>query len=318
MSLINNWDGDWGDAANGNLDDMFPDEESGDGFTDAGSVDADFGAGLEMMLPDISEPSEGMREVPQILLIGDMKSFMVNAIAKDLSEIGFSVTQVLPWVKDVRDISFRPDVYLVYLDNVNNFNDVLVYLDMQVLSSDIKICFIGEKAQIDKAYLSLPKERVEESFVRPVNIKELGERLENLIEKGDSDFDAKHILVVDDDGMMLKAIKSWLDSRYRVTIVNSAMSAIKFLATNKVDLILLDYEMPVTTGPQAFEMLRSDPDTKDIPVMFLTVKSDKESVMRVLELKPESYLLKTMPPKELVAAIDNFFVERKALQNKKG
>ena len=245
----------------------------------------------------------------RILMVGDTKSFMVNAIAKDLNEMGFAVTQVLPWVKDVKEISFRPDIYLIYLDNVNNFTDVLVYLDVQVLSEDIKVCFIGEKSQIDRAYETMPKARVEESFLRPVNIKELGERLDFLIAHG-SGAELHHILVCDDDGMMLKAIKSWLEGRYRVTIVNSALSAIKFLATNPVDLILLDYEMPVTSGPQAFEMLRSDPDTRDIPVMFLTVKSDKESVMRVLELKPENYLLKTMPPKELVAAIDEFFAAK--------
>ena len=296
MSLQNEWNGDWGESANGNLDDMFADDE----------WDAD--EGLGEMLPDLSEPGKTAKQVPKILLIGDMKSFMVNAIAKDLGEIGFSVTQVLPWVKDVRDISFRPDVYLVYLDNVNNFSDVLVYLDMQVLSSDIKICFIGEKAQIDKAHRSLPKERVEEVFVRPVNIKELGERLENLIEKGESNPDARHILVVDDDGMMLKAIKSWLDTRYRVTIVNSAMSAIKFLSTNNsVDLILLDYEMPVVDGPQVLQMLRQEEATKDIPVVFLTGVGTREEVARVMALKPDGYILKMTTREELLSYLEKKF-----------
>ncbi len=247
----------------------------------------------------------------KVLLIGDTKSFMVNAITKDLTDIYYDVTLVSPSVTYVKGLAFRPSIYLVYLDNVNDFGEVLVYLDTQILSSDIKVCLIGEKMQIDKAYEYIAEERVEASFLRPVNIKQLGERLDYLIEHGNVSKEAKRILVIDDDGMMLKAIKSWLENRYRVTIVNSGMSAIKYLATNQVDLILLDYEMPVTTGPQVFEMLKSDPDTKDIPIMFLTVKSDKESVMKVLELKPDNYLLKTMPPKELVAQIDNFFEQRK-------
>ena len=247
----------------------------------------------------------------KVLLIGDTKSFMVNAITKDLTDIYYDVTLVSPSVTYVKGLAFRPSIYLVYLDNVNDFGEVLVYLDTQILSSDIKVCLIGEKMQIDKAYEYIAEERVEASFLRPVNIKQLGERLDYLIERGNVSKEAKRILVIDDDGMMLKAIKSWLENRYRVTIVNSGMSAIKYLATNQVDLILLDYEMPVTTGPQVFEMLKSDPDTKDIPIMFLTVKSDKESVMKVLELKPDNYLLKTMPPKELVAQIDNFFEQRK-------
>ena len=51
--------------------------------------------------------------------------------------------------------------------------------------------------------------------------------------------------------------------------------------------------------------------TSSIPVMFLTVKSDKESVMKVVSLKPEKYLLKTMPPDELIANIDEFFEKKK-------
>jgi CheY-like chemotaxis protein len=81
-------------------------------------------------------------------------------------------------------------------------------------------------------------------------------------------------------------------------------------AENKVDLILLDYEMPVTDGPQVLEMLRADPDTKDIPVIFLTGKGDKESVMSVVSLKPDGYFLKTMGKKDLLEKIKVFFVSR--------
>ena len=116
---------------------------------------------------------------------------------------------------------------------------------------------------------------------------------------------------MDDDGTMLRTIKGWLSEKYQVFMVNSGVSAITFLAKNQVDLILLDYEMPVTPGPKVLEMLRSESATSDIPVMFLTVKSDKESVMQVLSLKPEKYLLKTMPPAELVANIVEFFEKQK-------
>ena len=139
----------------------------------------------------------------------------------------------------------------------------------------------------------------------------LGNKMIEVVEKEDLRLQKKKILVVDDDGTMLRTIKSWLSEKYQVFMVNSGMAAITFLAKNEVDLILLDYEMPVTTGPQVLKMLRSEPSTSDIPVMFLTVKSDKESVMQVIDLKPEKYLLKTMPPAELIANIDDFFEKRK-------
>jgi DNA-binding NarL/FixJ family response regulator len=61
-------------------------------------------------------------------------------------------------------------------------------------------------------------------------------------------------------------------------------------------------------------MIRSEPSTADTPVMFLTAKNDKESVMSVVGLKPEKYLLKTMPPDVLMENIDNFFEAQKGKQ----
>ncbi len=117
----------------------------------------------------------------------------------------------------------------------------------------------------------------------------------------------KKILIVDDDPTMLRMIKSLLGEKYLVYVAGSGMNAITFLATNRVELILLDYEMPVISGAKVLEMIRSEVSTQDIPVMFLTAKNDKESVMQVLALKPEKYLLKTMPPEEWMQNIDDFF-----------
>lgn len=115
--------------------------------------------------------------------------------------------------------------------------------------------------------------------------------------------------MVDDDGTMLRTLKNWLSRKYNVYMANSGMSAITLLAKNKVDLILLDYEMPVVSGPQVLEMIKSEPSTANIPVMFLTGRSDKESVMTAVTLKPEKYLLKSMSSFELIQNIDHFFAE---------
>ena len=58
-------------------------------------------------------------------------------------------------------------------------------------------------------------------------------------------------------------------------------------------------------------MLRSDDETKIIPVMFLTGKSDKESVMAVVSLKPEGYFLKTIQKDELLEKLQEFFILHK-------
>lgn len=86
---------------------------------------------------------------------------------------------------------------------------------------------------------------------------------------------------------------------------------ITHLAKKPADLILLDYEMPVTTGAKVLEMIRSEAETESIPVMFLTGKSDKESIMQVLSLKPADYLLKTIDRQGLREKIDHFFYSQK-------
>ena len=69
--------------------------------------------------------------------------------------------------------------------------------------------------------------------------------------------------------------------------------------------------MPVTTGPQVLEMMRSETGTSDIPVIFLTGKGDKESVAKVLRLKPQGYILKSAGQREVMQQVDDFFERSK-------
>ena len=248
----------------------------------------------------------------RVLLIGGGKSFMVTSITKELKEQGFEVVQADPNVTAIERIENKPSVYLIYVDELDEMMEMLVYLRDKAVEDDISISIIGSPDEINKIFAKGYRDRVAAVFERPVNVKELGQKMLQVVENEDVRLQKKKILVVDDDGTMLRTIKTWLSEKYQVFMVNSGMAAITFLAKNQVDLILLDYEMPITTGPQVLEMLRSEPSTSNIPVMFLTVKSDKESVMKVVALKPEKYLLKTMPPAELIANIDEFFEKQKA------
>ncbi len=214
-------------------------------------------------------------------------------------------------MKEIERIENKPSVYLIYVDELEEMMEFFVYLRDRVVENDLSISIIGSHDEIEKIYNATSKNKIAAAFERPVNVKELGREMSRVVENEQVRLQKKRILVVDDDGTMLRTIKSWLSDKYQVFMVNSGMAAITFLARNQVDLILLDYEMPVTTGPKVLEMLRSEPSTSSIPVMFLTVKSDRESVMQVLSLKPEKYLLKTMPPTELVANIDEFFERQK-------
>ena len=73
----------------------------------------------------------------------------------------------------------------------------------------------------------------------------------------------------------------------------------------------MDYDMPITDGTKVLEMLRSESDSAEIPVIFLTGKADKETVMKVMSLKPQGYLLKSMRQMDIVSAIDHYFETEK-------
>lgn len=119
----------------------------------------------------------------------------------------------------------------------------------------------------------------------------------------------RHILVVDDDSLMLKTVKRHLENQYDVATALSGQLAIRFLAKKQTDLILLDYEMPGETGPEVLEKLREDEKTRDIPVVFLTGIADENKIRKVLVMKPQGYLLKPINHEKLHALIHKILFE---------
>ncbi|EOS24336.1 hemerythrin-like metal-binding domain-containing protein [Lachnospiraceae bacterium 3-1] len=115
------------------------------------------------------------------------------------------------------------------------------------------------------------------------------------------------ILLVDDSELMRHAMKELLQKDYEISMADSGLSAIRSITLDRPDLILLDYEMPVCDGRQVLGMIRSEKEFENIPVIFLTSRMDKESVQKVISLKPSGYLLKTMAPDKIKKEVDDYF-----------
>ncbi len=122
------------------------------------------------------------------------------------------------------------------------------------------------------------------------------------------------ILLVDDSMTIREGIRRLLVGDYEVSAVQSGVSAIRAITLDKPDLVLLDYDMPVCDGRHVLEMLRSEKEFADVPVIFLTSRDDPESVKKVLSLKPEGYMMKYLKPTEIRNRVDNFFRKKKAEQ----
>lgn len=119
----------------------------------------------------------------------------------------------------------------------------------------------------------------------------------------------KKILIVDDSATVREAVKLMLSKDYSVSAVDSGVAAIRTIALDTPDLVLLDYEMPVCDGRQTLEMLRSDEVFSNVPVIFLTGRKDPSSMIGVMPLKPSGYILKTSKPTEIKKEIDEFFAK---------
>lgn len=110
----------------------------------------------------------------------------------------------------------------------------------------------------------------------------------------------KRVLIIDDDPQYMKTIREWLKDDYAVTMTISGEQAFSWLKDNWADMILLDYELPVMPGPQIMEKLYDNEATRPIPVVILTGKNDRESIMRIISMCPADYLLKNIGRAELL------------------
>ncbi|MCR5763550.1 MAG: response regulator [Treponema sp.] len=250
----------------------------------------------------------------QVLFISTSQGFLVNAMIKNIEDAGFSVVTASASSRhSLPSANEFPDIVIVYLEGfIMDCKEVLTFINEEIAigTENLHVFLIGEPAEIQESLKFINKESVEYIFNRPVNVQDVIQRIEAANAVNSSTRALKKILVVDDDNIALRTMKNWLSKRYEVLMANSGVNAISLLSNTKVDLILLDYEMPVVSGLDVFNMLKHDSSLSDIPVMFLTAKDDRETVMNVLAAKPESYLLKSMKPQDLVMHVNEFFASR--------
>ncbi len=114
-----------------------------------------------------------------------------------------------------------------------------------------------------------------------------------------------HILVVDDNAMVLRNIKSILEKNYSVAVAPSGVHAFISIGKKVPDLILLDYEMPEMNGKEVLKKLQATEEYADIPVIFLTSMDNREIVMELLALKPAGYILKPADSGMLLERIED-------------
>ena len=250
----------------------------------------------------------------RILFVADKNmSFASRSLLTALKETKITIDVAELSTTSLGAIYETPDLMIIdaadYMDGQNT--DVFEYVVDIARESEIKVGIIGYKEELDIILQKMPTHLIATLFTRPIDTNVTVKQIVDLVNFVADCDGKKHVLVVDDSGMMLRTVNSWLDGYYKVSLSNSAANAMKVLNTNKPDLILLDYEMPVCSGPQFLENIRKEVLFRDIPVLFLTTKNDPESVKRVVQLKPAGYILKTTPEEQVIQTIEDTLLKQK-------
>lgn len=210
----------------------------------------------------------------------------------------------------------RPDILVICMADVEGIN--LEFFDeFRKRKSQIPAIVLGLKEDCEKFRGKYGNEHCV-FLARPITGELLLEQCKEMLHLEQKDLEAKEtsetketqpakkklVLVVDDSGLMLRNVKSLIETKYQVNVVTSGEKALVSIEKRRPDLILLDYDMPGWDGKKTFEKIRENPDYQDIPVVFLTGIAEKDRITSVLPLKPAGYILKPPDKEKLLEIIE--------------
>lgn len=252
--------------------------------------------------------------VENLLMIGKEKSYMTDSTIRQLRENGYSVDFAKNDANYLAKVEMVYDAILIFADEeLSDNKKALVYIRDRLKEWDRPIILLGYPVEMRNVKDYIPEDYILAEFVRPIDVMKVVKELRNVFVKRAPAL-KKKILVVDDSDSALRMTKEWLQIRYTVFLADSGMNAIKLLMQEKIDMVLLDYEMPVCNGKQLMEMIRADEEYADIPIVFFTGKEDPRTVSEVRELNPAGFLLKSMEPKAVIAALESIFAEQRTIE----
>jgi two-component system, sensor histidine kinase and response regulator len=123
------------------------------------------------------------------------------------------------------------------------------------------------------------------------------------------------ILIVDDISENLKVIGSILmTKKYNILPATSGRMAIELASGELPDLILLDIQMPEMDGFEVCRKLKEDAKTKNIPIIFLTAKTETENIVNGFEIGGDDYITKPFEPKEMLARVNTHLLLRSSMK----
>lgn len=124
-------------------------------------------------------------------------------------------------------------------------------------------------------------------------------------------------MIVDDDAEFLEVMKSFLQDMVDVVLAVGGRQAIQLVQETHIDVILLDFEMPVMDGMKTLNYLRNLKECINVPVIMLTGRRDQYAVMNSLVMGIDGYLLKPVSKDILIETVMKVLEKRSEKGEKK-
>ena len=140
-------------------------------------------------------------------------------------------------------------------------------------------------------------------MVKPVGRAALLDKIDEVISQYDAYKTNKSVLMIDDDPQFLKVAKQKLSKYYKVYTVTSGKTALEYLGSHTVDIITLDYFMPLYDGKNILNILKLREKTRNIPVIMLSSLSKDEIMSACSKNPPDGAITKSGDLEELLVTM---------------
>jgi DNA-binding response OmpR family regulator len=228
-----------------------------------------------------------------LAIVSQAKTWGVQAqVASDLSQARMAIARTRPDVV-LLDLCF-PDSKDSGFDLLREIAStqppipVLVFTAQESFADRVKVARLGGQGFLQK----------------PVSPTQVMEAIAQVLHQ--SDTPQANVLIVDDDPQLLDFLRTLLEPwGFKLTLLNDPQQFWNVLEQTTPDLIILDVEMPELSGIELCQVVRHDPRWSELPVLFLSARTDIETVYRVFTAGADDYVSKPIVGPELVARMLN-------------
>ncbi len=243
-----------------------------------------------------------------ILFVEGSHGMVNKGIINNLEKADFNIIRVSDDLAEILEHRHDADFWLYYpAGDPDHIRLITSHLTELTEDDDRILCLVGDALDIAEAKKIHNPERIKAEYARPIDMDAFVEDMLAFSTMYYESSRAKTIFLIDDDPDFLRITERWLKDKYRIKTFRSGSEALFELNTSVPDLILLDYIMPEMDGFETMQKIRQIPRAHDVPIVFLTGQSDRENVLKILEKKPDGYLLKSMPKDALLDSLERLF-----------